>query len=324
LHEWSVKAVWSGNYFRRRCGFVQIYEKISLFRAIQINMISRRIEWYGGGGLGKTVLYIKYISQKTSAKLKAVTSCGSFFGKGKAMKRNAFTLIEMLVVIAIIGILASMLAGPLMNARTSALKISCTSNLSQMGKALFQYESPSYFDKAPIINDGVIDNVNETTLPIAGLFKSNLMDNVKMITCPVGSSPYGVADGDSTGTNMIDNSNATTMAAIGVTNYLFTMYYTKGSLGSRVVAGDAAAATAAAGSYSPNHGDTALVGASQGANALFKDGHVKSSSSAYKVEGAQRATSATADVNVWGNSASTGASAAYNTDGTGTGIGYYN
>ncbi len=58
------------------------------------------------------------------------------------MKRQMnFTLIELLIVIAIIAILAGMLLPALNQARRKGLTISCTGNLRQIGSALYQYQT---------------------------------------------------------------------------------------------------------------------------------------------------------------------------------------
>ena len=56
------------------------------------------------------------------------------------VKGTGFTLIELLVVIAIIAILAAIIFPVLAKAREAGRKISCTSNLRQIGNALAMYQ----------------------------------------------------------------------------------------------------------------------------------------------------------------------------------------
>lgn len=55
------------------------------------------------------------------------------------MKKKQFTLIELLVVIAIIAVLATMLFPVVGSMKERSLQTKCTSNLSQLGKALMAY-----------------------------------------------------------------------------------------------------------------------------------------------------------------------------------------
>lgn len=59
----------------------------------------------------------------------------------KMKKKYRFTLIELLIVIAIIAILASMLMPALGRARSSAKRIACVATLKQLGAGLLMYAS---------------------------------------------------------------------------------------------------------------------------------------------------------------------------------------
>ena len=65
------------------------------------------------------------------------------------MRRNGFTLIEILVVISIIAILIALLLPTLARARSLALQIQCASNMRQIGIAMNEYAN-EYRGKYPL------------------------------------------------------------------------------------------------------------------------------------------------------------------------------
>lgn len=72
-------------------------------------------------------------------------------------RRIAFTLVEVLVVTAIIAVLAALLFPVVSGAKRSAHKATCTSNLRQIGVAVLLYEESNEDQMPPIALNGFID-----------------------------------------------------------------------------------------------------------------------------------------------------------------------
>lgn len=110
----------------------------------------------------------------------------------KKEKRWSFTLIELLIVIAIIAILAAMLLPALNQARERARAISCLNNLKSLGNACSMYVSD--FDFYPWNGSGIKPSWTHALAPYCGikLNSLNMFDtdqSVPLLKCPSDTEP---------------------------------------------------------------------------------------------------------------------------------------
>src|SRR5258708_2931751 len=74
-------------------------------------------------------------------------------------RKNAFTLVQLFVVVGIIALLIAMLLPALRKARTQAMAVQCQSNLRQIGTAFYMYATenhdyiPPHGYANPFLND---------------------------------------------------------------------------------------------------------------------------------------------------------------------------
>jgi len=96
-------------------------------------------------------------------------------------RKSAFTVLELLIVVAIIGIIIVLLRPIVSQTREQARRLQCAENLRHIGKAIYKY---------------AVDNKNKFPLSLSDLYP-DYIENVKYFRCPSdldasGISPFGL------------------------------------------------------------------------------------------------------------------------------------
>jgi prepilin-type N-terminal cleavage/methylation domain-containing protein/prepilin-type processing-associated H-X9-DG protein len=126
-----------------------------------------------------------------------IAPCNQIRRRPKLRAAQGFTLVELLVVIGIISVLIAILLPSLQLARANARKLSCLSNMRQVGTALMMYanESKGYFpyqeeSVAASPNGGVSNFATTTTPNFLSAVMPYLNNNIYVLICPDAYSTY--------------------------------------------------------------------------------------------------------------------------------------
>jgi prepilin-type processing-associated H-X9-DG protein len=129
-------------------------------------------------------------------------------------ERMAFTLVELLVVIALLATVAALLLPAFGRAKESGRGAVCLSNLHQLGLALQLY-AQDYHNHLPYMRDQSLTATNE--LPGPNVVLSNYVGNVRVLQCPSDRQNLYETTGSSYSWNsLLNGQDADHLVALGL------------------------------------------------------------------------------------------------------------
>ena len=115
------------------------------------------------------------------------------------MNRRAFTLIELMIVVVIIGILSSIAIPKFTSIKEQTNEAACRCNMRSLGsaEALYYAQHSVFTNVGNLSGSGVMGNADHLECPTAGiryLVTLALADNTYIIPCPEGAAEHGSID----------------------------------------------------------------------------------------------------------------------------------